>query len=98
MKICQPKLTIDVAPSFVLPANGSLVGILHNNGLRHSVPYCDAVLMIMDKTGLLHAASLTPSISTISPKENIVIPTVTFRVSSGTKKYIDINNYNIAQL
>jgi hypothetical protein len=36
MLMCQPKLTIDVAPCFVLRANRSLVGILHNNGLRHS--------------------------------------------------------------
>jgi hypothetical protein len=36
MLICQPKLTIDVAPCFVLQATRSLVGILHNNGLRHS--------------------------------------------------------------
>jgi hypothetical protein len=34
--ICPPKVTIDVAPCFVLPANRSLVDILHNNVLRHS--------------------------------------------------------------
>jgi hypothetical protein len=33
MLMCQPKLTIDVAPCFVLQANRSLIGILHNNGL-----------------------------------------------------------------
>jgi hypothetical protein len=39
--MCQPKLTVAVAPCFVLPANRSLVGILHNNGLRHSaLSYC----------------------------------------------------------
>jgi hypothetical protein len=36
MLMCQPKLTIDVAPCFVLQANRFLVGILRNNGLRHS--------------------------------------------------------------
>jgi hypothetical protein len=36
MLMCQPNFTIDVAPCFVLRANRSLVGILHNNGLRHS--------------------------------------------------------------
>jgi hypothetical protein len=30
MIICQPNFTIDVAPCFVLLANRSLVGILHN--------------------------------------------------------------------
>jgi hypothetical protein len=29
--ICQPNLTLDVAPSFVLGANRSMDGILHNN-------------------------------------------------------------------
>jgi hypothetical protein len=32
--ICQSQFTIDVAPCFVLAANRSLVGILHNNGLQ----------------------------------------------------------------
>jgi hypothetical protein len=36
MLICQPNFTIDVAPCFVSRANRSLVGILYNNGLRHS--------------------------------------------------------------
>jgi hypothetical protein len=38
--ICRPKLKIDVAPCFVLRANRSLVGILHNNGLRHRAHAC----------------------------------------------------------
>jgi hypothetical protein len=37
--ICQPKLTIDVAPCFVLPACQSMVVILHNNGLRYTAQY-----------------------------------------------------------
>jgi hypothetical protein len=40
MQICQPKLTIDVAPCFVLQANWSLPGILLNNGLCHGVIFC----------------------------------------------------------
>jgi hypothetical protein len=36
MLIYQPKFIIDVVPCLVLPANRSLVGILHNNGLRHT--------------------------------------------------------------
>jgi hypothetical protein len=36
MFMLQPKVTIDVAPCFVLRANRSLLAILHNNGLRHS--------------------------------------------------------------
>jgi hypothetical protein len=36
MLICHSKLTTNVAPCFVLRANRSLVGILHNNGWRHS--------------------------------------------------------------
>jgi hypothetical protein len=35
--ISQPQFLIDVAPCFVLWANRSLVGNLHNNGWRHSV-------------------------------------------------------------
>jgi hypothetical protein len=30
--------TKDIAPCLVLPAKRSLIGILHNNGLRHSAP------------------------------------------------------------
>jgi hypothetical protein len=37
MPICQPKLTIDVEPCIVLRAIQSLVGILHNNGIKHRV-------------------------------------------------------------
>jgi hypothetical protein len=39
MLLCQPNFTINVAPCFVLRANRSQVGILHNNGLRHSAPF-----------------------------------------------------------
>jgi hypothetical protein len=35
MLIYQPKLATNVSPCFVSPANRSLVGILHNNRLRH---------------------------------------------------------------
>jgi hypothetical protein len=35
MLICLPDFTVDVAPRFVLRANRSLVGFLHNNELRY---------------------------------------------------------------
>jgi type IV secretory pathway VirB4 component len=46
MLICQQELTIDVAPCFVLRANRSLVGVLHNNGLRHSTPSYETVSIL----------------------------------------------------
>jgi hypothetical protein len=38
-----PNIAPDIAPCFVLPANPSLVGILHNNDLSHgALAYSEA--------------------------------------------------------
>jgi hypothetical protein len=47
--ICQPKFTIDVAPCFVLQDNRFLVGILHNNGLRHSAALSHIEQILYDR-------------------------------------------------
>jgi hypothetical protein len=53
MLMCQPNFTIDVARCFVLPANRSLVSILHNKGLRHSTHSyssvaCDVIAAMLE--------------------------------------------------
>jgi hypothetical protein len=60
--IRQPKLTIDVAPCFLLRANRSLVGILHNNGLRHSA------LFYLLANNFEHLAPCVRTLSRFYPK------------------------------
>jgi hypothetical protein len=46
MLMCQPRLTTDVSICFGLPANRSLVVILHNNDLRHGAAYYSKLIIV----------------------------------------------------